>query len=115
MYSNTEMVVKSNSNSPDKNNSKDSAKPIQSTDNNKEELGENPVGESDIYMNEQFTPNIPVDQLESFISVKRSKGNEGYKKEYAALPSGEIRCCDAGKKQENISKNRFKTTFPWSQ
>lgn len=83
MYSNTEMVVKSNSNSPDKNNSKDSAKPIQSTDNNKEELGENPVGESDIYMNEQFTPNIPVDQLESFISVKRSKGNEGFKKEYA--------------------------------
>ena len=29
-----------------------------------------------------------------------------------ALPSGEIRPCEAGKKPENIPKNRFKTTFP---
>ena len=29
-----------------------------------------------------------------------------------ALPSGEIHPCEAGKKPENIPKNRFKTTFP---
>lgn len=29
-----------------------------------------------------------------------------------ALPSGETHTCEAGKKPENIPKNRFKTTFP---
>ena len=29
-----------------------------------------------------------------------------------ALPSGEKRKCDVGKKPENTSKNRYKTTFP---
>nr|XP_034320846.1 uncharacterized protein LOC105334720 isoform X5 [Crassostrea gigas] len=113
MISDTEMVVKSNSKDSEMNDSNDSVKLVQPTDSNKEEWNENPFGDNDIYMNEQFTPNIPVDQLDSFIAEKRSKGNEGFKKEYAGLPSGEIRCCDAGKKQENISKNRFKTTFPY--
>nr|XP_034321388.1 receptor-type tyrosine-protein phosphatase T-like [Crassostrea gigas]XP_034321389.1 receptor-type tyrosine-protein phosphatase T-like [Crassostrea gigas] len=107
------MVVKSNGKDSVMNDSNDSAKLVQPTDSNKEEWNENPIGDNDIYMNEQFTPNIPVDQLDSFIAEKRSKGNEGFKKEYAGLPSGEIRCCDAGKKQENIAKNRFKTTFPY--
>eukprot|EP00105_Crassostrea_gigas_P041322 XP_019925470.1 PREDICTED: receptor-type tyrosine-protein phosphatase T isoform X2 [Crassostrea gigas] len=113
IISDTEMVVKSNSKDLEMNDSNDSVKLVQPTDSNKEEWNENPFGDNDIYMNEQFTPNIPVDQLDSFIAEKRSKGNEGFKKEYAGLPSGEIRCCDAGKKQENISKNRFKTTFPY--
>lgn len=65
------------------NDSNDSAKLVQPTDSNKEELSENPIEDNDIYMNEQFTPNIPVDQLDSFIAEKRSKGNEGFKKEYA--------------------------------
>lgn len=30
-----------------------------------------------------------------------------------ALPSGETRQCDVGKKPENKTKNRFKTTFPY--
>lgn len=34
-------------------------------------------------MNEHFTPNIPVDKLESLIAENRSTGNEGFKKEYA--------------------------------
>lgn len=77
------MVVKSNSKDSDMNDSNDSAKLVQPTDNNKEEWSENPIGDNDIYMNEQFTPNISVDQLDSFIAEKRSKGNEGFKKEYA--------------------------------
>lgn len=77
------MVVKSNSKDSDMNDSNDSAKLVQPTNSNNEERSENPIGDSDIYMNEQFTPNIPVDQLDSFIAEKRSKGNEGFKKEYA--------------------------------
>lgn len=77
------MVVKSHSNIPDKNDCKESAKLVQPTDSNNEEWSENPIGDSDIYMNEQFTPNIPVDQLDFFIAEKRNKGNEGFKKEYA--------------------------------
>lgn len=113
LISNTEMMVKSNGKDSDMNDGNDSAKLVQPTDSNKEEWSENPIGDNDIYMNEQFTPNMPVDQLDSFIAEKRSKGNEGFKTEYATLPSGEIHCCDAGKKQENITKNRFKTTFPY--
>lgn len=77
------MVVKSNSKDSDMNDSNDSAKLVQPTNSNNEEWSENPIGDSDIYMNEQFTPNILVDQLDSFIAEKRSKGNEGFKKEYA--------------------------------
>uniref|UniRef100_K1Q4N7 protein-tyrosine-phosphatase n=1 Tax=Magallana gigas TaxID=29159 RepID=K1Q4N7_MAGGI len=77
------MVVKSNSKDLEMNDSNDSVKLVQPTDSNKEEWNENPFGDNDIYMNEQFTPNIPVDQLDSFIAEKRSKGNEGFKKEYA--------------------------------
>lgn len=32
--------------------------------------------------------------------------------EQKMLPSGEQYPCDVGKKQENIPRNRFKTTFP---
>lgn len=77
------MMVKSNSKDTDMSDSNDSIKLVQPTDSNKEEWSENPFGDNDIYMNEQFTPNIPVDQLDSFIAEKRSKGNEGFKKEYA--------------------------------
>lgn len=76
-------MVKSNGEDSVMNDSNDSAKLVQPTDSNKEELSENPIEDNDIYMNEQFTPNIPVDQLDSFIAEKRNKGNEGFKKEYA--------------------------------
>ncbi|XP_078327339.1 uncharacterized protein LOC111113019 isoform X1 [Crassostrea virginica] len=69
--------------------------------------------EETIYMNGTPTADIPVDKLESAIAERRAKGNELFKKEYADLPSGEIRKCDVGKMPENISKNRFKTTFPY--
>lgn len=83
LNSNTEMVVKLKSDIPDKNDSNDSAKLIEPTKSNTEEWCENHIGDNGIYMNEQFTQNISVDQLDSFIAVKRSKGNEGFTKEYA--------------------------------
>ncbi|XP_078328710.1 uncharacterized protein LOC111114478 isoform X1 [Crassostrea virginica] len=69
--------------------------------------------EDNVYMNETPTRYIPVEQLTAVIAEKRAKGDEGFRKEYAALPSGEIHTCEAGKKPENIPKNRFKTTFPY--
>nr|XP_022304853.1 multiple epidermal growth factor-like domains protein 10 isoform X7 [Crassostrea virginica] len=69
--------------------------------------------EDNVYMNETPSRSIPVEQLTAVIAEKRAKGDEGFRKEYAALPSGETRTCEAGKKPENIPKNRFKTTFPY--
>lgn len=83
LNSSTGIMMKSHNNFPDKNDSNYSAKLKQSTKCNKEEWNENSIEENDIYMNEHFTPNIPVDELESLIAENRSTGNEGFKKEYA--------------------------------
>ncbi|XP_062574207.1 receptor-type tyrosine-protein phosphatase epsilon-like [Saccostrea cucullata] len=72
---------------------------------------ENPYG--DFYANEPMIREIPLNQLESVIAENRKNGDDGFKKEYATLPYGEIYKCDAGKSEENMIKNRFKTTFPY--
>ncbi|XP_061165603.1 receptor-type tyrosine-protein phosphatase epsilon-like [Saccostrea echinata] len=72
---------------------------------------DNPYG--DLYMNETTVPDIPLNQLESVIAEKRKNDDDGFQKEYFGLPYGEQHKCDAGKKEENIIKNRFKTTFPY--
>ncbi|XP_056002093.1 receptor-type tyrosine-protein phosphatase epsilon-like [Ostrea edulis] len=72
---------------------------------------ENPYG--DAYLNEMIIPDIPLDQLESKIAEKRKNNDDGFQREYATLPYGEQYPCEAGKKGENIVKNRFKTTFPY--
>uniref|UniRef100_A0A8W8MNB7 protein-tyrosine-phosphatase n=1 Tax=Magallana gigas TaxID=29159 RepID=A0A8W8MNB7_MAGGI len=56
---------------------------------------------------------IPIDKLEIVIAEKRKNDNEGFRKEYAAIPSGELHSCEFGKKPENVPKNRYKTTFPY--
>lgn len=63
------MVLKLKSDIPDKNDSNDFAKLIEPTKSNKEEWSENPTGDDDIYMNEQFTPNIPVDRSSAELLV----------------------------------------------
>nr|XP_022304858.1 uncharacterized protein LOC111111943 isoform X3 [Crassostrea virginica]XP_022304859.1 uncharacterized protein LOC111111943 isoform X3 [Crassostrea virginica] len=93
-----------------KNNSKMVPPPSDTEENDKTQETED---EDNVYMNETPTKYIPVEQLTVVIAEKRAKGDEGFRKEYAALPSGEIRPCEAGKKPENIPKNRFKTTFPY--
>ncbi|XP_065926591.1 uncharacterized protein [Magallana gigas] len=59
------------------------------------------------------TPDIAIDKLEAAIAEKGKNDNEGFRKEYAALPSGELHTCEFGKKPENVPKNRYKTTFPY--
>ncbi|XP_056002085.1 uncharacterized protein LOC125663226 isoform X2 [Ostrea edulis] len=66
----------------------------------------------DLYMNETVTE-IPIDRLESAIAEKQENDDNGFRKEYAALPHGERHKCDAGKLPQNVPKNRFKTTFPY--
>ncbi|XP_056002946.1 receptor-type tyrosine-protein phosphatase epsilon-like isoform X1 [Ostrea edulis] len=72
---------------------------------------ENPYG--DLYINEETIADVPVSQLESVIAEKKKHEEDGFKREYAMLPYGEQHQCDAGKRPENVPRNRFKTTFPY--
>ncbi|XP_056003431.1 receptor-type tyrosine-protein phosphatase T-like [Ostrea edulis] len=72
---------------------------------------ENPYG--DLYINEETIADVPVSQLESVIVEKKKDGEDGFKREYAMLPYGEQHQCDAGKRPENVPRNRFKTTSPY--
>nr|XP_022308543.1 receptor-type tyrosine-protein phosphatase T-like [Crassostrea virginica] len=71
------------------------------------------IDDENVYMNETFSIGIPLEKLDFTVSKQGTKEYNDFKKEYAALPSGEIHRCDVGKKPENIPKNRFKTTFPY--
>nr|XP_022308537.1 receptor-type tyrosine-protein phosphatase T-like isoform X2 [Crassostrea virginica] len=66
-----------------------------------------------VYMNETFSNGIPLEKLDSTVAGQGSKEYNSFKKEFAALPSGEIHTCEVGRKPDNIPKNRFKTTFPY--
>nr|XP_022308872.1 uncharacterized protein LOC111114722 isoform X2 [Crassostrea virginica] len=74
---------------------------------------ENSNEQDETYVNVELPRGIRVKDLESIIARKRADENAGFKEEYAALPSGEKSKCDVGKKPENTSKNRYKTTFPY--
>ncbi|XP_056002212.1 receptor-type tyrosine-protein phosphatase mu-like [Ostrea edulis] len=72
---------------------------------------ENPYGDLDI--KEEIIPDILLSKLEAAIEEKRRDEDDGFKREYATLPYGERFPCNNGKLPENITKNRFKTTFPY--
>ncbi|XP_062620198.1 receptor-type tyrosine-protein phosphatase epsilon-like isoform X4 [Saccostrea cucullata] len=72
---------------------------------------ENPYG--DFYANETTIRDTPLNQLESVIAEKRKDKDDGFQREYATLPYGELYKCDDGKREENMVKNRYKTTFPY--
>ncbi|XP_062620863.1 receptor-type tyrosine-protein phosphatase epsilon-like isoform X1 [Saccostrea cucullata] len=80
-------------------------------DNDEKLHDEKPYG--DFYLNEETIPDIDIDKLENVIKEKRKNEDDGFKREYAAMPYGEKYPCDAGKLPENVPKNRFKTTFPY--
>ncbi|XP_061165545.1 receptor-type tyrosine-protein phosphatase T-like [Saccostrea echinata] len=90
-----------------------SNKDVNAIDVDEDELihAENPYGE--MYMNNVTTPDILISRLERIISEKSKDDNDGFQKEYATLPYGENHKCDIGKRDENVPKNRFKTTFPY--
>ncbi|XP_062574199.1 receptor-type tyrosine-protein phosphatase alpha-like isoform X3 [Saccostrea cucullata] len=72
---------------------------------------ENPYG--DFYANEVVIRDIPLEQLDTYIAEKRKNKDDGFQREYATLPYGERYKCEAGKREENLLKNRYKTTFPY--
>uniref|UniRef100_A0A8W8M3E8 protein-tyrosine-phosphatase n=1 Tax=Magallana gigas TaxID=29159 RepID=A0A8W8M3E8_MAGGI len=67
----------------------------------------------DVYENEEHTPDISIDQIKQAIDEKSKDKNAGFIKEYSLLPYGEKYPCSVGKRPENVTKNRFKTTFPY--
>ncbi|XP_034321090.2 receptor-type tyrosine-protein phosphatase epsilon [Magallana gigas] len=72
---------------------------------------DNPYG--DMYLNEETICDILISDIESAINERRENDDDGFKREYAMLPYGEQHPCEVGKRQENLVKNRFKTTFPY--
>lgn len=67
----------------------------------------------DVYENEEHVPDISIDQIKHAIDEKSKDKNAGFNKEYSLLPYGEKFPCAVGKRPENATKNRFKTTFPY--
>ncbi|XP_065921961.1 receptor-type tyrosine-protein phosphatase epsilon [Magallana gigas] len=72
---------------------------------------ENPYG--DLYINEKPIPDIAVDNLGNIIEENSRNEDDCFKKNYSTLLYGERYPCEIGKLPENITKNRFKTTFPY--
>nr|XP_034322492.1 receptor-type tyrosine-protein phosphatase kappa-like [Crassostrea gigas] len=72
---------------------------------------ENPYG--DFYVNDETLSDIAVSNFEKIIEEKSKNDDDGFKKEYATLAYGERYPCVIGKLPENLTKNRFKTTFPY--
>nr|XP_022308467.1 receptor-type tyrosine-protein phosphatase T-like [Crassostrea virginica] len=56
---------------------------------------------------------IAVTDLLSVITAREAKEHQGFTKEFKSLPYGERFPCDISKTEENMPKNRFKTTFPY--
>nr|XP_022307734.1 uncharacterized protein LOC111113736 [Crassostrea virginica] len=59
------------------------------------------------------TPDILVSQLHETIVEMTKHKNESFKREYSMLSKGELFPCNVGKRKENLSKNRYKTTLPY--
>eukprot|EP00105_Crassostrea_gigas_P017835 XP_011435764.2 PREDICTED: receptor-type tyrosine-protein phosphatase epsilon-like [Crassostrea gigas] len=113
-YANMESMKKSATKSDGNKTSSDlsAAKKYDVKDDDEDEEGiENPYG--DLYLNEEAIPDIPINELENAIMERKENEEDGFKREYAMLPYGEQHPCEVGKRQENLAKNRFKTTFPY--
>ncbi|XP_078330625.1 receptor-type tyrosine-protein phosphatase epsilon-like [Crassostrea virginica] len=67
-----------------------------------------------VYYNDlTVAKDIAVTDLLSVISAREAKEHQGFTKEFKSLPYGERFPCDISKTEENMPKNRFKTTFPY--
>ncbi|XP_061196028.1 receptor-type tyrosine-protein phosphatase epsilon-like [Saccostrea echinata] len=56
---------------------------------------------------------VTILELEERIRSMSDKENGSFKEEYEKIPKGELYPCTEGKKPENVSKNRYTTTFPY--
>ncbi|XP_034310566.2 receptor-type tyrosine-protein phosphatase epsilon isoform X1 [Magallana gigas] len=72
------------------------------------------IGDNGTYCNTtELNIAIRVDDLQCVISEKSIGENKAFLSEYKRLPVGNTEVCKQGRKKENISRNRFKTTFPY--
>ncbi|XP_061185066.1 receptor-type tyrosine-protein phosphatase kappa-like [Saccostrea echinata] len=65
------------------------------------------------YSNLTVAKDIAVTNLLNLIREKEFNKNEGFVKEFKSLPYGERFDCTTAKMEDNLLKNRFKTTFPY--
>ncbi|XP_061185079.1 receptor-type tyrosine-protein phosphatase kappa-like [Saccostrea echinata] len=82
-------------------------------DPEEEPIREDPA-EAVYYNNLSAAKDIDVKDLLLVIEDKEQKENAGFTKEFKELPYGERFDCNTAKLEENIPKNRFKTTFPYN-
>ncbi|XP_078328083.1 uncharacterized protein LOC144623517 [Crassostrea virginica] len=61
---------------------------------------------------EENSFDIQVTELLNRIEKLEKDNDQGFKTEFAWLPSGELHTCFVGKHKDNLAKNRYKTTFP---
>ncbi|XP_078328941.1 receptor-type tyrosine-protein phosphatase T-like [Crassostrea virginica] len=62
---------------------------------------------------EEKSCDVPVMELLSRIEEMKKDNDKGFKTEFALLPNGELHPCFVAKHEENLAKNRYKTTFPY--
>nr|XP_022306729.1 receptor-type tyrosine-protein phosphatase T-like isoform X1 [Crassostrea virginica] len=62
---------------------------------------------------EEKSCDVPVIELLSRIAKMKRDNDKGFKTEFALLPNGELHPCFVAKHEENLAKNRYKTTFPY--
>nr|XP_022307759.1 receptor-type tyrosine-protein phosphatase alpha-like [Crassostrea virginica] len=60
-----------------------------------------------------YTFDILVNKLHQTIIEMKTSDDEVFKREYSMLSKGELFPCNVGKRKENFTKNRYKTTFPY--
>ncbi|XP_062572066.1 receptor-type tyrosine-protein phosphatase kappa-like [Saccostrea cucullata] len=82
-------------------------------DPEEEPIREDPA-EAVYYNNLSAANNIDVKDLLLVIEEKEQKENAGFTKEFKEQPYGERFDCTTAKLEENIPRNRFKTTFPYN-
>ncbi|XP_061185070.1 receptor-type tyrosine-protein phosphatase epsilon-like [Saccostrea echinata] len=85
---------------------------VEREDETEEPYEEKPE-EAVYYNNLTSARDILVSDLHSIIKNKEANENEGFIKEFKTLPYGERFDCHTAKLEENMQKNRFKTTFPY--
>ncbi|XP_061195001.1 receptor-type tyrosine-protein phosphatase kappa-like [Saccostrea echinata] len=81
-------------------------------DPEEEPYEENPE-ETVYYKNLTVAKDIPVKDIHGVIKQREADENAGFIKEFKSLPYGERFDCTIAKQDDNMPKNRFKTTFPY--
>ncbi|XP_062587027.1 cell death abnormality protein 1-like, partial [Saccostrea cucullata] len=86
--------------------------PVTIEDPEEEPQIENP--EEAVYYNDlSVAKDVAVSDLLKIITQREAKEKEGFLKEFKMLPYGERFDCEIAKSKENMTKNRFKTVFPY--